>query len=139
MYLADKLGWPYERRKGRPVHNFIRACVLILRGQLWFKRGEYEPKMFDNNGELDGEMQAAGEQLLQELNKLQRQAVDASTKKKGRGRGMFQKKKKFPGTLDQAVAGLTANQKSLEKELKTNAKRLVAALKLQKRAKAIGL
>ncbi len=43
MHLVDKHGFPYEKRKGRSIHNFIRACVLILRGKLWFKTGEFKP------------------------------------------------------------------------------------------------
>ena len=41
MYLVDKYGWPYEKRKGRPIHNFIRACILLLLGKLQFKSGKY--------------------------------------------------------------------------------------------------
>ena len=60
MHLIDKYGYPYERRIGRPIHNFIRACVLIARGYLWFKRGKYEPcepPVFD----ADSEVGCAGE------------------------------------------------------------------------------
>ena len=55
MYLADKHGWPYEKRKGRPIHNFIRAVVLLLRGQLRFRKGKHD-SVFDANGEINPDM-----------------------------------------------------------------------------------
>lgn len=43
MHLTDRYGFPYEKRMGRPLHNFVRAIILLLRGQLFFKQGRYEP------------------------------------------------------------------------------------------------
>ena len=41
MHLIDRYGYPYEKRIGWSVHNFVRACVLLLRGQLRLRRGEF--------------------------------------------------------------------------------------------------
>ncbi len=49
MHLVDLYGYPYEKRKGRPVHNFVRACILFMRGELRFKSGYYDPGPVDNS------------------------------------------------------------------------------------------
>jgi hypothetical protein len=36
MKLRDKLGWPIERVKGKPIGNFIRILIHVnLRKTLW--------------------------------------------------------------------------------------------------------
>ena len=34
MRLVDKQGWPYVKRIGRPIQNFVRACTMTPASQL---------------------------------------------------------------------------------------------------------
>lgn len=44
MHLVEaKSGFPFERCINRPIFNFIRAVVLLARGELKLRRGVYIP------------------------------------------------------------------------------------------------
>lgn len=48
FYFLDKLGWPIERVKGRPISNFIRLCLWTRR--ITTKRPKcLDPGPFDPN------------------------------------------------------------------------------------------
>lgn len=44
MILRDKLGWPIERVKGRPINNFIRLLLHTSWIRTWRDRNKPWPR-----------------------------------------------------------------------------------------------